>query len=46
LQENHDSILGGHRGMNKTYEAIKQPYYWPNMKKEIDDYVKNVTSVS
>jgi hypothetical protein len=23
LQESHDSILGGHRGMNKTYEAIK-----------------------
>jgi hypothetical protein len=23
LQENHDSILGGHCGMNKTYEALK-----------------------
>jgi len=22
LQENHNSILGGHRGMNKTYEAL------------------------
>ena len=32
LQENHDSILGGHRGMNKTYEAIKRYYQWPNMK--------------
>ena len=39
LQENHDSILGGHRGMNKTYEAIKEHYQWPNMKKEIE-YVK------
>jgi Mg-chelatase subunit ChlI len=26
LQENHDSVLGGHRGMNKTYEAIKAHY--------------------
>jgi len=26
LQENHDSILGGHRGMNKTYEVIKRHY--------------------
>jgi hypothetical protein len=27
LQESHDSILGGHREMNKTYKAIKQQYY-------------------
>ena len=40
LQENHDSILGGHRGMNKTYESIKRHYRWPNMKREIEDYVK------
>jgi hypothetical protein len=26
LQENHDSILGSHRGMNKTYETIKRYY--------------------
>jgi hypothetical protein len=31
LQEHHDSVLGGHRGMNKTYEAIKRYYQWPNM---------------
>jgi hypothetical protein len=24
LHENHDSILGGHRSMNKIYEAIKR----------------------
>jgi len=40
LQENHDSILGGHRGMNKTYEAIKMHYKWPNMRREIEEYVK------
>ena len=40
LKENHDSILGGHRGMNKTYEAVKRYYRWPNMKKEVEDYVK------
>jgi hypothetical protein len=31
LHENHDSNLGGHRGMNKTYEAIKR-HQWPNMR--------------
>jgi hypothetical protein len=40
LQENHDSVLGGHKGMNKTYEAIKSHYQWPNMRKEIENYVK------
>ena len=40
LQENHHSILGGHRGMNKPYEAIEIHYQWPNMKKEIEEYVK------
>ena len=37
LQENHDSILDSHRGMNKTYEAIKRPYQGPNMKREIEE---------
>ena len=40
LQENHDMVLGGHRGMNKTYEAIKRYYQWPNMKREVEEYVK------
>jgi hypothetical protein len=40
LHENHDSVLGGHRGMNKIYEAIKRHYQWPNMKGEVEEYVK------
>jgi hypothetical protein len=40
LHENHDSILGGRRGMNKTYKAIRQHCYWPNMKTEIEEYVR------
>jgi len=26
--------------MNKTYEAIKRHYQWPNMKQEIEEYMK------
>jgi len=37
LQENHDSILGGHCDMNKTYESIKRYYQWPNMKTEVEE---------
>jgi hypothetical protein len=43
FHEYHDSILGGHRGMNKTYEVIKQHYYWPKMKEEIEEYVRKCT---
>jgi hypothetical protein len=39
LQDSHNSILGGHRGMNETYEATKRYYQWPNMKKK-NQYVK------
>jgi hypothetical protein len=44
LYEYHDAPLGGHRGMNKTYKAIKEKHSWPNMKQEIEDYVKQCKS--
>jgi hypothetical protein len=31
FQQKRDSILCSHRGMNKTYEAIKRYYKWTNM---------------
>ena len=36
FQESHDSILGGYRGMKKTYEAIRRHYQWPNMRREVE----------
>jgi transposase InsO family protein len=36
--------VGGHRGMNKTYRAIKTHYTWPNMRREIEEYVKQCKS--
>jgi hypothetical protein len=44
LYEYHDAPLGGHRGMNKTYKAIKEKHSWPNMKQEIEDYVRQCKS--
>jgi len=44
LYEFHDSPLGGHRGMNKTYHAIKSQYFWPNMRREVEKYVKQCRS--
>lgn len=44
LYECHDAPLGGHRGMNKTYKAIKARYSWTNMRKEVENYVKKCRS--
>ena len=46
LQENHDSILSGHRGMNKTYKAIKRYYQWLNMKKRSRRICKEMCKMS
>jgi len=40
LYEFHDSPVGGHTGMNKTYRAIKSQYSWPNMRREVEEYIK------
>ena len=45
LYEFYDSPLGGHRGMNKTYHTIKSQYYWPNMRREVEEYVKKLRAV-
>ena len=44
LYEFHDASVGGHRGMNKTYRAIKSRYTWPNMRRDIEEYVKQCKS--
>ena len=40
LYEFHDCPVGGQTGMNKTYRAIKSQYFWPNMRREVEEYVK------
>jgi hypothetical protein len=44
LYEFHDAPLGGHRGMNKTYKAIRSRCTWPNMRQEIEEYIKTCQS--
>lgn len=43
IKENHNTLLGGHMGINKLIQKIRRNYYWPNMKKSITNYVKNCT---
>jgi hypothetical protein len=36
----HDSAIGGHSGVQASYQRIKQLYYWPGMKLAVENYVK------
>jgi len=40
LQQFHDAPESGHMGSKKTKNAIKERFFWPNMNKEIHEYVK------
>ena len=44
LYEYNDATVGGHRGMNRTLRAIKAKYSWPNMRKDVENYVKQCRS--
>lgn len=41
LEELHERICGNHtRGRSLSHRAITQGYWWPNMQKEAQEYVK------
>ena len=35
IEEAHSSARGGHKGVTKTYNRIRQRYYWKNLKLDI-----------
>ena len=40
IEEAHSSALGGHKGVTKTYNRIRQKYFWENMKLDIQKYIQ------
>ena len=44
LEELHSSKIGGHFGFNKTYQRIKNHYYWASLRRDIFEYIKNCES--
>jgi hypothetical protein len=36
----HDTPLGGHSGIQATYQRAKKLYYWPGMKLSVELYVR------
>ena len=41
MKLSHDSIMGGHLGVNKTLERIKVVFYWPDMAGAVVRYCKS-----
>jgi transposase InsO family protein len=40
LQDCHDHPLSGHFGVKKTCNKVRQKYFWPNIIKDVKDYVR------
>jgi hypothetical protein len=36
----HDSPPAGHPGISNTFELAKRDFWWPNMKQDVEQYVK------
>ena len=40
IEEAHSSAIGGNKWVTKTYNRIRQRYYWENMKLDIQKYIQ------
>ena len=40
INETHDSAIGGHKGIAKTYRCIREQYFWPEIKEDVSEYVR------
>jgi hypothetical protein len=40
FQEKHNKPIGGHLGMNRTYDRLKLFTTWPGMKQELEEYIR------
>jgi hypothetical protein len=41
IKEHHDTPLAGHPGRSKTFDLLSRQYYWKEMRKQVDQYVRN-----
>ena len=40
ISRHHDDLLAGHFGIDKTRELVGRKYYWPSLRKDVEDYVR------
>jgi hypothetical protein len=44
LKAAHDTPTSGHLGRDKTYELLSRTFYWPRMRKAVEEYVRSCPS--
>ena len=42
----HSHALGAHLGVEKTYERVTLRFYWPGVKRAVEDYCRHCCRVS
>ena len=40
ISRHHNDPLAGHFGIDKTRELVGRKYYWPSMRKDVENYVR------
>ena len=40
INEYHESAIGGHKGITKTYDRLAHEYYWRNMQSDVRQFVR------
>jgi len=43
MQLAHDSVFGGHLGERKTRERMRLSFYWPNLRQDVQQYIRTCT---
>ncbi|XP_026830978.1 uncharacterized protein LOC113563519, partial [Ooceraea biroi] len=41
IAENHSTAIGGHKGVTKTYNRIKYKYFWPRLKRDVQEFIRD-----
>lgn len=44
IEENHSSLAGGYKGLRKAYRQIRERFYWPDMVRQIQNWIKTCRS--
>ena len=41
LKTRHSNLAAGNFGIQRTYEAVRKDFYWPSMRKDVEEFVKS-----
>ena len=44
ISEFHEGLIGGHKGVTKTYLRIREKFYWPGLRNDVQNFIRNCNS--